>query len=204
VGNEGRDVMRVKAVKATALVILFSVMLTTVTALAGGSIIWWQPEKATFYGYGSYVCGREGETPPSTWGDRCSFWVKGGKIGGVWTGNGLWVNLDWDGGVLTAILKITGGGLGHDPLPGHITEIFQLQGEARVFIGRTYKGTYTFSMGLFDADAGINLDEWGKPCGPQSDLIGFTLWGIEGCQTGNEMLRRGDIVCWWYPEFSGE
>ena len=177
-----------------------------VTPVAAQLIVW-QPNWAQFFGYGSCVCENADETIPDCWGNTCYFGASGAKMWGGWNGRGFWRDVDWHEGVLAAVLEITDASqLGHDPEPGHITEIFQLAGQARVYINGVYKGTYNFGLHMFDADASVNPP--GIP-GNQPDLVGFTLFrNVPGpppnwwYQSGINRIS-GEIVTWWYPAYSG-
>ena len=126
---------------------------------------------------------------------------------GVWTGSGFWVDVNWDEGVLVAVLKITDRSrLAHDPEPEHVTEIFQLAGQARVFINGVSKGTYSFELHMFDNDASVNPP--GVP-GEKPDLVGFILFkNVPGpppnwwYQSGINKVS-GEIVTQWYPKYPG-
>lgn len=192
--------MKTKVITGIVLTLFLATMLTMPIAAQEEELVYWQPKRAMFFGYGRGVCD-DVETPENTWGDRFYFSVLGWKKCGTWTGRGFWVDVDWHEGVLKAVLRVTGGRLAHDPNPGHITEIFQLHGQAKVFIDGVYKGTYGFELHLADADASVNPP--GAP-GEQPDWIGLHLFVEETrwYATGNPRVKRGDIVTRWYPEFS--
>lgn len=185
-----------------SMLFLLSLLVVPVVAEEWIPPIDWQPKWAFFVGYGTVVCDDE-ITPSLTWGHRCHFRFVGGKIGDTWRGRGRWVDRDWDEGILVAVVTIKEGFLQHDPNPGHIMEIFALFGVARVYVGGVYKGTYKVRLEMADADAGIT----DGTAGTQPDWIGFTICDFlngDDYYSGHPRLISGDLMTWWYPEYSEE
>ena len=174
---------------------VFLLAIPTITE-AEEPLVKWQPERAFFKMHGSYVVDDSGQPPYDTWGDRCSFRGTGRKRSKGWSGRGRWIDNDWEDGALVARLRITDGELAHDPNYGHIPEIFQLSGKARVRIGGSYIGEFGFRLHMADADGTIYPD--------QPDWVGFILTDENGepwYQTGNPKVTSGDVATYWYPEF---
>jgi len=197
---------------ATILVAVFLVsaspmLLISPVAANGGNQIPWLPERAMFYGAGRVVCSGEFMVPDEIEGDRCYFWVAGVKTSDKWIGRGLWRDLDWGDGKLTAILTIEGGMLARDPVPGHISDLVYVGGKARVFIDGKFEGTHDFMMTLGDVESGVN--EAVQPS-EQPDWVALLMWSDPADMgnsiwyaTGQPRLESGDIVTWWYPEYPG-
>ncbi len=191
-----------KRTMSLVCLLLLCALLSTVPAAAQDPVpnVSWQPRLALFNVHGSCVCNDE-FTPPSTWGDSCSFRAVGGKLFGTWVGGGQWTDLDWDEGVLEATLKVTNGFMNHDPNPGHITEMMMLTGEATVYIGSTLKGTYGFVLTLADSRY---VNEPIPPPENNRDWIGLELYAADKSsyyQSGHPRLTSGDIALWWYPAY---
>jgi hypothetical protein len=193
---------------AIFLVSAFPMLLISQVAANGGDQIPWLPQRAMFYGAGRIVCSGEFLVPDEIEGDRCFFWIAGAKKSDEWIGRGLWRDLDWGEGKLTAILKIEGGLLTRDPAPSHISDLIYIGGKARVYIDGKFEGMQDFMMTLGDAESGTNEPD--PQPSEQPDWVAFWMWsdpddmgGSTWYAAGQPQLESGDIVTWWYPEYPG-
>ena len=192
---------------AFVLLSTFPMLLSSQVAANSYDQIPWLPERAAFYGSGRVVCSGEFLVPPEIEGNRCFFWIAGAYKSDKWIGKGLWRDLDWSEGKLTAILKIEWGTLARDPAPGHISDLIYIGGKAKVFIDGKFEVENDFIMTLGDVESGRNegmepnelpdwtaLWMWSDP-----DDMPNTIWYA----TGQPRLEIGEIVTWWVPEYPG-
>lgn len=170
--------------------LLFTAMLIPVMAQPTEHII---PNTAFFNGAGSCdqaatnFTFRGGKTPNTRFKD------------GFWHGSGTWVDEDWSEGILVADFTVStkGGDIMLDDLPGHITYMWFLYGQAKVYIDGQFIGTYLFTLSFAD---GTYVNPPGQA--GQSDWISFSLYestdnwpnGPFYYQTGNVIVTTGHII----------
>ena len=184
--------------------ILLGIMMIGLVAILVTPVLaeHWEPDWAKFVGGGviDTIFDPTGEEiDESIRGHRCHISVSGAKRDDAWMGRVQWTDLDWEGGVLLVLFKVHDGQLLHDDEGSAHPEIFQLFGQAKVFVGGAYMGAYSAGVELADS-------AHGDPSKP--DWIGLVIWqGEHGGDTiywtGHPRIARGDIRTWWYPEYPG-
>ena len=137
--------MKTKAITGV-IVILFLASMLSVAPVAA-------QEPEVIVTGGGWFIANHGEV-----GDKCSFGIVAMDKDGTWSGQGSWMDKDWVGGKLKAILKVDAGAYTPDYEWGGVgpAPLVIIYGDAKVFIDHKYVGTYDFLMWLWDTDIGDN------------------------------------------------